>query len=29
MDYLELTISIVPRNPWAEILTDELAELGF
>ena len=29
MDYLELTISIVPRNPWAEILTAELAELGF
>jgi len=29
MDYLELTISIVPRNPWAEILTAELADLGF
>lgn len=29
MDYLELTISILPRNPWAEILTAELANLGF
>ena len=29
MEYLELTISITPRNPWAEILTAELAELGF
>jgi ribosomal protein L11 methyltransferase len=29
MDYLELTISITPRNPWTEILTAELAELGF
>ena len=29
MDYLELTISIMPRNPWAEILTAELADLGF
>jgi ribosomal protein L11 methyltransferase len=29
MDYLELTISIVPKNPWAEILTSELSELGF
>ncbi len=29
MDYFELTISITPRNPWAEIVTAELAELGF
>lgn len=29
MDYLELTISISPRNPWSEILTAELANLGF
>lgn len=29
MDYIELTISISPRNPWSEILTAELAELGF
>ncbi len=29
MEYLELTIAITPRNPWSEILTAELAELGF
>ena len=29
MDYLELTITINPRNPWADILTAELSELGF
>ncbi len=29
MDYLELTIELSPRNPWSEILTAELAELGF
>ena len=29
MDYLELTIELTPRNPWSEILTAELAELGF
>ncbi len=29
MEYLELTISISPRNPWSEILTAELADLGF
>lgn len=29
MDYLELTVDIHPRNPWAEILVSELAELGF
>jgi ribosomal protein L11 methyltransferase len=29
MDYLELTINIQPREPWAEILVSQLAELGF
>ncbi len=29
MDYLELTISVSPREPWTEILTAELAEMGF
>lgn len=29
MDYLELTVTITPRNPWAEILVSELADLGF
>lgn len=29
MDYLELTVSISPHDPWTEILTAELAELGF
>ena len=29
MEYLELTIAVTPRNPWSEILTAELAELGF
>ena len=29
MDYLELTVNIQPRNPWAEILVSQLAELGF
>jgi ribosomal protein L11 methyltransferase len=29
MDYLELTIELVPREPWAEIITLELAENGF
>jgi ribosomal protein L11 methyltransferase len=29
MDYLELTVNIQPRNPWAEILVTQLAELGF
>jgi ribosomal protein L11 methyltransferase len=29
MDYLELTINIQPRNPWAEILVSQLAEHGF
>lgn len=29
MDYLELTIDMEPRNPWAEILIAELADMGF
>lgn len=29
MDYLEITIALTPRNPWAEILTAELADNGF
>ena len=29
MDYLEITIAFTPRNPWAEILTAELADNGF
>jgi ribosomal protein L11 methyltransferase len=29
MDYLEITIAFTPRNPWAEILTVELADNGF
>lgn len=29
MDYLELTINIKPRDPWTEILTVQLADLGF
>ena len=29
MDYLELTLNISPRDPWAEILMTELAELGY
>ncbi len=29
MDYLELTVNIQPRAPWAEILVSQLAELGF
>lgn len=29
MDYLELTVNIQPRDPWAEILVSKLAELGF
>ena len=29
MDYLEITIAFTPRNPWAEILTAELADKGF
>jgi ribosomal protein L11 methyltransferase len=29
MDYIELTIDLTPRNPWSEILTAELSELGF
>ncbi len=29
MDYLELTVNLIPREPWAEILVAQLAELGF
>jgi ribosomal protein L11 methyltransferase len=29
MDYLELSITVTPRDPWTEILTVELAEFGF
>lgn len=29
MDYIELTVELVPREPWADILVAELAEIGF
>jgi ribosomal protein L11 methyltransferase len=29
MDYLELNITITPREPWAEIIVAQLAEYGF
>jgi hypothetical protein len=29
MDYLEVTIDLVPRNPWAEIAMVQLADQGF
>lgn len=29
MDYLELKISLSPKEPWSEIIVAELAELGF
>lgn len=29
MDYLELTVALQPRDPWAEILVSQLAEYGF
>ncbi|HLP55419.1 MAG TPA: 50S ribosomal protein L11 methyltransferase [Fluviicola sp.] len=29
MDYIEVTIDLQPRDPWAEVLIAELAELGF
>jgi ribosomal protein L11 methyltransferase len=29
MDYIEYDITVTPRDPWAEILIAELAELGF
>ena len=29
MDYFELTVTIEPRDPWADILVAELAEFGF
>lgn len=29
MDYIELTVDLFPRDPWAEVMIAELAELGF
>lgn len=29
MDYIELTVDLIPREPWTEVLIAELAELGF
>lgn len=29
MDYLELNVKLTPRDPWADILTAELAEAGY
>lgn len=29
MDYLELSVKLSPRDPWADILTAELAEAGY
>ena len=29
MDYLELSLTVTPRDPWTEILTAELADFGF
>lgn len=29
MDYIELTVDLTPRDPWAEVLIAELAGLGF
>lgn len=29
MDYLELTVNLSPREPWAEILVAQLADVGF
>ncbi len=29
MEYLELNVSLSPRDPWADILIAELAELGY
>ena len=29
MDYIELTINCVPRDPWAAILVAQLSEIGF
>lgn len=29
MNYIELNVSISPRNPWADILLAQLAEIGF
>jgi ribosomal protein L11 methyltransferase len=29
MDYIELTLKLIPRDPWSEILMTELADLGY
>lgn len=29
MDYLELKVTLTPRDPWAEILSAQLVEVGF
>jgi ribosomal protein L11 methyltransferase len=29
MDYIELTVHLEPRNPWAEILVAQLADTGY
>ncbi len=29
MDYIELTVKLTPREPWSDILTAELADIGF
>jgi ribosomal protein L11 methyltransferase len=29
MDYIELTVNIVPKDPWSEILITELADCGY
>ncbi|MDX1653267.1 MAG: 50S ribosomal protein L11 methyltransferase [Brumimicrobium sp.] len=29
MDYIELTLTVIPPNPWKDILIGELADIGF
>lgn len=29
MDYIELTVELIPRNPWTEIVIQQLAEVGY
>lgn len=29
MDYIELTVNLLPKNPWSEILIAQLAESGY
>lgn len=29
MDYLELSVKLTPRDPWADVLLAELSEIGF